>query len=469
MRKLMESECSKHVKFLLCSSIFPLCSQDVPKPVPACKSLCEAVKAECSVDPILASLWPIFLNCETLPEPDKQGLCMQIPQTNDQTHPNIARSYWPWTAWKTEPLLFKPAISLETCPHNFTLLNERCAPICTKDSFYTTAQKKFAESWILVLAAICFILTLFSLVTFLAETTRFGFPERPVLFLTLCYNLLSICYLERIIFHDSQKEAVEHLFDGGTCGLNPQCLASYITTSYLTLSAASWWLVFALCWYLSTAKQWSSEALERKSGIFHVLAWVPPLAPPIGSLLWGAVETNELTGFCSAPGFTEIPVFILLIAGAILTILAAKSLRSLTASWQFDKLSQVMSRMLLFGSVFFIPAFVAIILSVFEDLSPTINPCLPGDTCHFVTPKSSIITLTRLFFVLVGGSLTGMWVWSKKTCISCRSRISHPSTPTTTTKSTNSFTTKKIKLTAPLYAGIQFQRAPISAPNSRVV
>lgn len=470
MRQLMESECSKHVKFLLCASMFPLCSEDVPRPVPACKSFCETVKTECSLDPVLVSLWPKFLNCETLPEPDKHGLCMQVPQSQNQLHQNVVRPYWPWTAWKftTGPLSFKPAISLETCPQNFTLANERCIPLCSTDSFYTSAQKKFAESWILILAAICFILTLFSLVTFWAETTRFGFPERPVLFLTLCYNLLSICYLERIIFHDSQKEAVEDLFDGKTCGLNPQCLASYITTSYLTLSAATWWLIFALCWYLSTAKQWSSEALERKSGMFHVFAWVPPLFPPIGSLLWGVVKPNELTGLCTAPGFTEIPAFILLTAGAILTILAAKSLRSLRSSWQFDKLSQVMSRMLLFGSVFFIPAVLAIILSFFEELAPTLNPCLPGDTCHFVTPKSSIITLARLFVILAGGSLTGMWVWSRKTCNSCRSRISHTSSTPTTTKLTNSFAIKKTKIAAPLYAGIQFQRAPISAPNSRV-
>lgn len=459
MQQLMESECSIHIKFLLCSSMFPLCSQDVPRPVPACKYLCETVKSKCSSDPILARLWPTFLNCETLPEPDKHGLCMQVPRPINQTHKVSARPYWPWTAWKfNEPLSFKLAISLETCPLNFTLRHERCVPICGTDSFYTSKQKKFAATWILVLAAICFILTLFSLVTFWAENKRFGFPERPVLFLTLCYNLLSICYLERIVFHDSQKEAVENLSYGGTCGLTLQCLASYITTSYLTLSAASWWLVFALCWYLSTAKQWSAEALERKSGMFHVLAWLPPLAPSIASLLWGAVKPNELSGLCTAPGFTEIPAFILLTAGAILIVKAAQSLRSLRSSWKFDKLSQVLSRILLFGTVFFIPAFLAIFLSLFEELLPTVNPCLPGDICHFVKPKSAIVTLARLCFILAGGSLTGMWVWSKKSCYSCHSRISHPPT-LKTTKFTKSFTQKSEKIAASLYAGIQFQRA----------
>lgn len=474
---MIDTECSKNARFLVCASIFPFCSPDVPRPVPACKSLCEKVKTECAQDRIITSLWPKFLECDSLPEPEKQGLCMEGPQ--EPTPPMISSSLPSssatvlnnslphliipsWPSWRYS---FKQSA---TCPTNFTLSFGTCVPQCGTDALYSTQQKKIAELWILCLSAICLIFTLFSLVTFWAETERFGFPERPVLFLTLCYNLLSICYLERIIFHDPKNEGLEDMIDGLSCGINPPCLASYITTSYLTLSAASWWLVFSLCWYLSTAKQWSSEALERKSGLFHVLAWVPPLAPPIGALLWGAVKPHELTGLCTAPGYTEIPALVLLGTGAIFTILAARSLRNLRNSWQYDKLSQVMTRIIVFGSIYFIPATLAVILSFFEDLEPTVQTCQINERCSPPNSRSTAPTLARLFLMLAGGSLTGMWVWSKKTCNSCKSRIStQPLTPTIS-KSSNSVISKKPKGGTPsLYPGIHFQRAPISA-HSRV-
>lgn len=318
--------------------------------------------------------------------------------------------------------------SVTTCPINFTLFLDECVPQCRTDAIFSSHQKKVAETWILGLAVLCFLFTLISLVTFWTETTRFGFPERPVLFLTLCYNLLSICYLERIIFHNRNLELYEfdEMISIGACEINPPCLASYITTSYLTLSAACWWLIFGLCWYLSTEKQWSSEALEKKSGIFHVLAWVPPLVPPIAALLFGAVKPHELTGLCTASGYTEIPALILLVTGGIFIILAAKSLKNLQFSCNYEKLSQMMNRILLFGMIYFIPAMIAIILTFVENRFYNLKkypPCQPGDVCQPPEKLTIGLSLTRLFFILFGGSLTGIWVWSRKTCNSCRSRI----------------------------------------------
>lgn len=301
-------------------------------------------------------------------------------------------------------------------------------PQCRTDALYSAHQKKITETWILILAVTCFLSTLISLVTFWTETSRFGFPERPVLFLTLCYNLLSICYLERIIFHNRNLEIYEfdEVVSIGACEVNPPCLANYITTSYLMLSAASWWLIFGVCWYLSAAKQWSSEALEQKAGLFHVLAWVPPLVPPIAALLFGAVKPNELTGLCSAPGYTEIPALILLVTGGIFIVLAAKSLKKLQFSCNNGKLYQMTNRILHFGLIYFLPALIAMCLMLLEskvNVAKKVKPCQPGDICQPPEKLSISLSLAKLFFVLFGGALTGIWVWSRKTCKSCRSRM----------------------------------------------
>ncbi|XP_055389896.1 frizzled-3 isoform X2 [Condylostylus longicornis] len=509
---LLESTCSKHIRFLICSSIFPLCSPDVPRPVTACRSLCEKVKKDCATEPLLNHLWPDFLNCEILPQPEKQELCMQIPdeEIKIDKNPNNGK-FWPsWLPWKvtangiisgthhshhhhhhhshhTGGINIDNSLGLKIiCPVNFTAYDRDCIPQCNTDAIYNSQQKKITQALILSLSAVCFILTLFSLVTFWAEPTRFGYPERPVLFLCLCYNLLSVSYLERIVFHNPIKEKfIDNANDEITitvgCTIAPPCLASYITTSYLMLCAASWWLIFALCFYLSSNKKWSSEALEKKSGLFHVLAWVTPLGPPIGALLWGAVKSNELTGMCTAPGFVEIPAIILLIFGATFTMRASRSLQNLQEEIRTPALtnnqfrfSQIRKRVLIFSLVFFIPTVIAILLTFFERLDVRISPCISIETCEQPKKSSAIPTYLKLFFQLTGGTLTGMWVWSRKTCESYRSRIVTATTPTissTSTKSGMTIPNKKMsnnKHVTPLYSGINFHNVPVYNSHSRV-
>lgn len=344
--------------------------------------------------------------------------------------------------------MYNKVSTLSTCPQNFTI-NERgnCVYKCGTDAYYTTHQKKVIETCILVFSVLCFIFTLFSLITFWTESTRFKFPERPVLFLTLCYNLLSICYLLKIFYQKSTtipQVDVLNEFDGispiktsdssNQCSINSQCLAYFIIINYLMISASFWWMVFGLCWWLSTAKQWSPEALERKSGLFHVLAWLLPLASPIAALLFGAIKKTELTGMCTAFGFTEIPSLILLVIGAIFIVFSARSLKSLRSSWKNNKLSQVMSRILLFGMIFVVPAITATVL-MFFDYDHDLRPCLPGEICYQPEKRAINITVIRYACLLVGG-ISGVWVWSKKTCLSCRKKIttaqySSPSPQTT--------------------------------------
>lgn len=46
-------------------------------------------------------------------------------------------------------------------------------------------------------AWLCFLSTLFTLLTFWVDPNRFRYPERPIVFLALCYNLVAIAYIVR--------------------------------------------------------------------------------------------------------------------------------------------------------------------------------------------------------------------------------------------------------------------------------
>lgn len=535
LQPLLDSGCSPHIRFLVCATVFPLCTPDVARPVAACRSLCHTVRTACDT----AAGWPSFIDCDTLPQPERHELCMQVPhndtatsrpeppateptadvtnstepaadavaadstsivdlQQSDTISPLLPAipSIWPWLgrsaghphhpAVSGAAPLIPPVMSPVICAANFTPISaDRCGPQPDTDALFTPQQKRLAGTWTLALAALCFILTLFSLVTFWAEPMRFGYPERPVLFLALCYNLLSVAYLERAIFHQqlsvptatsaaaasaaaAASQATSAAAGGSSAaallgvtgagvvgGGGLTCPASFLLVGYLQLAAAAWWFLFAVCWYLSTVRQWSPEALERRATLLHVLAWCPAAVPPVAAVLWDAVRPLELTGMCGARGFVEVPAAVLLVAGGLCIWAASRSLGGMrrrrvhdaigngtgadvdgeedageeteeeaTAAYVFQKrLSQIRRRIVVFSAVFFVPALAAVGLGFVETGYVSIEACVLGDPC--VAPKRWPVwpTLLRLFVTLAGGSLAGMWVWSKKTCESYRTRM----------------------------------------------
>lgn len=461
LRPVIDSGCSKQALFLFCSSLFPLCSANAPRPVQPCRSLCEQVRKDCFSDAVFSKLWPSYLDCRTLPQPENHGLCMQVPPEasgsveKNLTNPPAASGVptlpvKPWSIFNLPQLHQNPIIepgatrpphhhhhqntgpamsagvAPVSCPTNYTLEYDQCVPKCgaTVDAMYNSRQKEVIEFWTLILSAGCFIFTLMSLVTFWTKATKFEYPDRPLLFMTLCYNLMGLCYLERTILHNPRKELIDLLEFHAECNITSQCLAYYIIKNYLLISATTWWLIFGVCWYLSTAKQWSCEALEKKSGLFHVMAWVVPFASPISALLRGNIQKFELTNFCTAKGFTEIPALILLVVGAILIFLALVALRRLKSTWnQSETLSKVFSRVLLFAIIYLIPALSAVICTFFEQVENPIEPCNSNVICP-APPKFSLLpTLLKLILTLIGGSTTGIWLWSKHTDLNKKSAL----------------------------------------------
>ncbi|ETN67668.1 hypothetical protein AND_000509 [Anopheles darlingi] len=596
LRPIIQSGCSKQSLFLFCSSLFPLCSPNAPRPVYPCRSLCEQVRRDCFADPVSAKLWPDYLDCRLLPQPEKHELCMQVgsadapagaaaggggisahsatvlastegaQQTaqlvvpvegaagqptaaivatgsaivngwpplnlssflkhhNNHNHQPLpagggtkkadgaAQPYQPpWFGGggggggsfvlpseddrRTTELLLDLVGGLPVersgatnsaggggglgwppCPTNYSLEYDRCVPRCGPaiDALYSRTQKDLVEWWTLILSAGCFIFTLMSLVTFWARANgRLDYPDRPILFMVLCYNLLGLCYLERTILHQGGDQRLPEVrtgvndavgggghaavVNGGTGGTSTldlalmlipsptdgsstiggdvtaaaatatatvvdctiassQCLAYYIIKHYLLLSASTWWLIFALCWYLSTAKQWSSEALERRSGLFHVLAWVVPFAVPIVALLRGNIQRFELTGFCTAIGLAEeLPALVLLLSGAVLVLLALCALGRLRTGWnQRAHLSRVFAHVLTFAVCYLVPAVGAIVCRMLERVEHELEPCPVAGRCPRTAGYfSTLPTLLRLALTLLGGGSVGIWLWVRQ-------------------------------------------------------
>ncbi|CAI2725606.1 unnamed protein product [Schistosoma spindalis] len=84
---LVQINCSKDLRFLLCSIYTPICIKGYPHFLPPCRSICQRVKAGCS--PIMEHYefpWPERMNCEQFPEYNNPDgiLCMERNLTQEE-------------------------------------------------------------------------------------------------------------------------------------------------------------------------------------------------------------------------------------------------------------------------------------------------------------------------------------------------------------------------------------------------
>lgn len=75
-----------------------------------------------------------------------------------------------------------------------------CVPPCRSVYFSDTQSISTINIWITLLSVLCALSCAFVLLTFFLDMTRFKYPQRPIIFLSLCYFFVSCGYLIRLIF-----------------------------------------------------------------------------------------------------------------------------------------------------------------------------------------------------------------------------------------------------------------------------
>ncbi|XP_048506748.1 frizzled-9-like isoform X2 [Athalia rosae] len=478
---LVHYNCSRHLRLFLCAVFAPVCSEHVAMQIPACKPLCLSVRRDC--EPALSSLslpWPNMLDCERFPDGKTVTLCVQpfaeeslsaelpaVPQVipSLQTAP-ILQPQWP-------PALMQPIQSAQTilpavrtnqihhqCPPHFVQTPDveavTCAPHCGSDAYYRSEDKKFAERWMTGWAWLCFLSTLFTLLTFWVEPSRFRYPERPIVFLALCYNLLSVAYTIRgaigaeNLSCTTQDDGISYVPVNDGLRSVP-CTLWWLARHYLGLASSAWWAVLCGCWLLSARNEWSSEALHNIAPYLHATAWGIPALITGGSLLSRSVSADELTGLCqisddSALWLEVLPHAILLLLGCIFASVAGLALVRVRravrlAGRSATKLERLMTRLGIFALLYALPALGGLACVLHEssvrprwrtlallaalDCRATQN-CSPGPVYRAAGLE---VVLLRLFLSLVVGVTSGMWVWSGKTCRAWSRLLAAPSKP----------------------------------------
>jgi frizzled protein 5/8 len=486
---LVEIKCSSDLKFFLCSMYTPICLPEYIKPLPACKSVCERARMGCA--PLMQQYgfsWPERMACERLPnQGDPENLCMEqdnrttILSTQIGTH-SISPASLPKptkTPKNIQSLKCKPGKNPKNCQYthgdkikdctcrcrpplvslltasvkensefkhlnavgisnvNKIMMTQKLDVIGISDcvlpchgAFLTNEEKNFATIWLTLWSGLCAASTLATVTTFLIDTQRFKYPERPIVFLSACYFFVSLGYLSRVIIGHEEIACNGNILRHGSQepGI---CIMVFLLIYFFGMASSVWWVILAFTWFLAAGLKWGNEAIASYSQYFHLAAWLAPTAQTVWTLLSGGVAGDPIAGVCTvAPEGIRIfilsPLLMYLLLGTtfllagFVSLFRIRSVIKRQPGAKADKLEKLMIRIGIFSVLYTVPASAVLACYLYETtlrddwLSSLACPCKPR-----LRPLYSVVML-KYFMALAVGITSGVWVWSGKTIDSWR-------------------------------------------------
>ena len=247
---------------------------------------------------------------------------------------------------------------------------------CDEDLLFNSNEKTFAEIWLAIWSGCCFISAAATVLTFTIDPARFRYPERPIIFLAMCYTIYSTAYIVRLI---AGRNVISCDFDGEERYLileglqNTGCAVTFLILYFFGMASSIWWVILTFTWFLAAGLKWGHEAILLQSSYFHLAAWGIPFIKTIVVLVMRVVDADELTGLCfvgnhnlrALTGFVLVPLFTYLVLGTLFLLAGFISLfkiRSVMKSdgTKTDKLERLMVKIGLFSVLYTVPATVVV-------------------------------------------------------------------------------------------------------------
>ncbi|KAM4827661.1 frizzled-10 [Thomomys bottae] len=449
---LVEYGCHGHLRFFLCSLYAPMCTEQVSAPIPACRVMCEQARRRCS--PVMEQFhfsWPDSLDCSRLPNKnDPNYLCMEAP-SNGSDEPGRGAGLLPPPPRPPPPPPPRegpPGRAGCDNPGKFHRVEKSasCAPLCAPgvDVYWSREDKRFAVVWLAVWSVLCFFSSAFTVLTFLIEPARFRYPERPIVFLSVCYCVYSVGYIIRL-FAGAESIACDR--DRGQLyviqeGLESTgCTLVFLVLYFFGMASSLWWVVLTLAWFLAAGRKWGHEAIEAHSSYFHLVAWAVPAVKTILILVMRRVAGDELTGVCyvgsmdahALTGFVLVPLACYLAVGTSFLLSGFVALFHIrrvmrTGGEDTAKLERLMLRIGVFSLLYTVPAACVIACYCYERLHADRWKALAAQhQCRLDNQTKALdcvlaasipaveVFLVKLCMLLAVGVTSGVWVWTSKT------------------------------------------------------
>jgi len=370
----MQVQCSSFLKFFLCTVYAPVCTV-LDEPIPPCRSLCVEVRSGCEqLMNRFGFQWPDSLDCFKFPADSPTSLCVGENRTGvdhrqRDDHDDSNQKYKQRVSVATKPEVSKQSkLTQVNCPPRLRVpeglgyrieLSDQtvsdCGLPCSTDGSSTThggtgnrRQESVAgigRTVILVAAVVCVLSTLFTMMTFAVDRTRFRYPERSLVFLAVCYFFISNMYLVGSIlgrevvscagpFNVTGHQVADSASASRGIAVVNQgtkhelCAVIFAVVYFFSTAASIWWVILALTWFLAAGLKWGREAIESHSAYYHLAAWAMPAVQTFAALGTGSVGGDPLPSICSAGGaspmagrvFVVIPQCVYLAIGTALFV-----------------------------------------------------------------------------------------------------------------------------------------------------
>lgn len=467
---LVKVQCSKHLQIFLCSVYAPVCTI-LEDPLPPCRSLCLAAQDGCEeLMNKFGFQWPQNLACNNFPNPSPDQLCVGegregVTKIRDRL-PSATRP-----PYRAPPPNLPGAGMQFVCPAQLEVdraleykiyigdqVVEDCGAPCSK-MFFTPEQTLFSRYWVGCWASLCLASCAFTMLSFLVDVSRFPYPERPIIYLTLCYAFVALGFVvgfalgDGVACNDAPQQMTNNLLMERTIRQGSmqdwRCTLLFMVLYFFFMSASIWWVVLTICWFLSASLKWGQEAIDVQSQWFHFVAWGQPAISTIVVLIMKKAEGDILTGVCfvglwdmwSLRLFVLAPLLSYLVIGTIFLILGLFSLIKIRTVMKqdgskTDKLEKLILRIGVFSVLYIVPVTVIIACLFYEQhyfsswmlqwqdrlcRDPQFSsqwqiPC-PGAAAldKDIPAPDFTVYMIKYLMVLIIGIFSGFWVWTEKT------------------------------------------------------
>lgn len=477
---LLKINCSEDVHMFLCSLYAPVCTI---MPVPPCREMCLSVKAGCEKTMKKFNYdWPEPFQCHKFPLDGVDGQpCLNKPGLNNANGPFWGQSP---RQGNSPPITSRPGrgdtLANFTCPVQLQMprefeyrlhigrdqvISDCGAPCYHNVTFFNKDQIQFAQSWIGSWSVVCLISCLVTLLTYIIDRSRFPYPERPIIYLALCYGFMAVIFLIGFGHGDSiacnpavpnrtMNFLAEKTIKQGTLH-DWRCTLSAIGLYFFFIAGSLWWVILTITWFLSAALKWGQEAIDVKSQFFHTVAWTIPSILTSAMLITKNVEGDVLSGVCfvglwspnSLLYFLLVPLMSCLILGSLFLVFGYFSLIRIRTimkqdGTKTDKLERLMIRIGIFSILYTLPALTIIICYLYEHKHMSDwtqkwqeaicrepffqdkwqTPCRFPDARVPNTPDPKFnVFLIKYFSIAMIGIISGFWVWCGKTLTTWKS------------------------------------------------
>nr|Q08464.1 RecName: Full=Frizzled-2; Short=Fz-2; Short=rFz2; Flags: Precursor [Rattus norvegicus]AAA41172.1 Drosophila polarity gene (frizzled) homologue [Rattus norvegicus] len=471
---LVKVQCSPELRFFLCSMYAPVCTV-LEQAIPPCRSICERARQGCeALMNKFGFQWPERLRCEHFPRHGAEQICVGQNHSEDGT---------PALLTTAPPSGLQPGAggtpggpggggappryaTLEHpfhCPRvlkvpsylSYKFLGERdCAAPCEParpdgSMFFSHHHTRFARLWILTWSVLCCASTFFTVTTSLVAMQRFRYPERPIIFLSGCYTMVSVAYIagfvlqERVVCNERFSEDGYRTVGQGT--KKEGCTILFMMLYFFSMASSIWWVILSLTWFLAAGMKWGHAAIEANSQYFHLAAWAVPAVKTITILAMGQIDGDLLSGVCFVGlnrldplrGFVLAPLFVYLFIGTSFLLAGFVSLFRIRTIMKHDgtktePLERLMVRIGVFSVLYTVPATIVIACYFYEQafrehwerswVSQHCKSLAIPCPAHY-TPRTSpdfTVYMIKYLMTLIVGITSGFWIWSGKTLHSWR-------------------------------------------------